>query len=125
MLLSRDGFFVSIDPKDWKKGAEAVAAVDAAVPDELVVRMEPSLSERTDAVEDAASEKLSRRWVVSEELELLPDRLEESETIVTLCEAMKGISGRAARGDRPPRDLLRADQAARPGSSSPTTRSRR
>ena len=59
-LLSKDGFFVVVDPSLWRKGSEAVAAVDAALPAELVVRMEPSLSERTDTVEEAAAEKLSR-----------------------------------------------------------------
>ena len=90
-LLSKDGFFVVVDPSLWRKGSEAVAAVDAALPAELVVRMDPSLSERTDTVEEAAAEKLSRRWVVSDELELLPDRLEEGESVVTLCEGVKGL----------------------------------
>ena len=90
-LLSRDGYFVVVDPSAWRKGAEAAAAVAAGVPEELVVRMEPALSERTDAVEDVAAEKLDRRWVVSEELQLLPDRLEQGERVVTLCEAMKGL----------------------------------
>ncbi len=90
-LLSRDGFFVVMEPGAWNKGAEAVAAVAAAVPTELVVRMEPALSERADAVEGVAAEKLDRRWVVSEELEQLPDRLEEGEKVVTLCEAMRGL----------------------------------
>jgi len=34
---------------------------------------------------------LTRRWVVDEELRLLPERLEYDEQVVTLCEAMKGL----------------------------------
>lgn len=49
-LLSEDGFFVVVDPSSWRKGSEAVAAVEAAVPAELVVRMDPSPeAPRTDA----------------------------------------------------------------------------
>jgi len=53
-LLSTSGFFVGVDPRAWKDGNEAVAAIDAAVPEELVVLMEPALSERTDALEQIA-----------------------------------------------------------------------
>lgn len=90
-LLSESGFFVGVDPQAWKDGDEAVAAIDAAVPEELVVRMEPVLAERTDAIEQLATEKLNRRWVVAEELQLLPERLGHDEEVVTLCEAMKGL----------------------------------
>jgi zinc protease len=90
-ILGADGFFVVIDPSLWKDGAEAVAAVDAAIPQELAVRMEPALTEQTESVEDTAAEKLTRRWAVSEELGELPGRLEPGEQIVTLAEAAKGM----------------------------------
>ena len=100
-LASDDGFFVMVDPTLWKRGNEIVAAIDARVPDELVVRMEPALTERAEAVEQTADEKLKRRWAVSEELQLLPERLEPGEEIVTLAEAGKGMrAGLLAVTDR-------------------------
>ncbi len=91
LLLSDDGFFASVRPEQWKHGRQAVATIDAALPDELVAVMEAQLTEQVDAVEDAASDKLKRRWTVSEELEQLPARLEPGERIITMCEAGKGL----------------------------------
>lgn len=50
-LLSEDGFFVVVDPSAWRKGSEAVAALDAAVPADLVVQMGPPLSDGLDNVD--------------------------------------------------------------------------
>ena len=91
VLLSDDGFFATVRPDDWKQGREAVAAIDAAVPPALVAVMDPELSEQVDSVEDAANEKLKRRWTVSDELALLPGRLEPGERVVTMCEAARGM----------------------------------
>ena len=100
-LLGEDGYFAHVDPRAWRRGMDAAAAIDAAVPEELVIRMEPALTAHSDAVERVAAEKLKRRWVVSEELELLPGRLEHGETILTLCEASKGMrAGLLAVTDR-------------------------
>lgn len=91
LLLSDDGFFAAVRPDEWKHWREAVAAIDAAVPEELVAVMEPELSEQVDAVEATAKEKLKRRWTVSDELAQLPGRLAPGETVVTMCEAARGM----------------------------------
>jgi Bacterial PH domain len=44
-----------------------------------------------DHVAEVAGRKLRRRWVVSDELELLPDALESGETVLTLAEANRGL----------------------------------
>ncbi len=90
-LLTRDGFFVGVDPAVWRKGREAIRAIDAAVLPDLTVRMEPELTEKVDAVEEVAHESLKRRWLVDEELELLPERLEEGETPLAFLSATKGM----------------------------------
>jgi hypothetical protein len=89
-LISDDGFFLSVDPTRWKDGTGIVAALDAGVEPALSIPLEPGV-ERAESVERLADEKLNRRWVVSEELEQLPDRLEEGEEAITLCEATKGM----------------------------------
>lgn len=100
-LVSEDGFFVVVEPGLWKQGTRAVAEIDAATPDHLVVRMEPALMDRVEALEEVAAEKLKRRWPVTDELELLPARLEPDEEIVTLAEAAKGVrSGLLVLTDR-------------------------
>jgi zinc protease len=89
-LISDDGFFARLSPSDWKDGKEAVAAVDAAIPADLVVEMEPELAEQMSSV-DAAAATLNRRWTISEELEQLPERLEPDEQIVLMSEAARGM----------------------------------
>lgn len=90
-LWGVDGTHIYIDPEHWRKGREAIAAVDAAVPVELVVRIEPDVILRQEHVERVASEKLKRRWVVEDELKALPDELGEGEQVLTLAEANRGL----------------------------------
>lgn len=90
-LLTRDGFFVGVDPRFWRGGREAVRAIDDALPAELTVRMEPALTEKVDAVEEVARRSLRRRWLVEEELEQLPERLGEGETPLAFLSATKGM----------------------------------
>jgi zinc protease len=90
-LLSEDGFYLIVEPALWKGGAEIVAELDARVSPEVVVPVNPALIEQAESVERRAAEDLKRRWVVSDELEQLPSRLEPGEEIVTLCEAAKGM----------------------------------
>ena len=40
-LITDDGFFAPIAPSDWKDGKDAVVAIDAAIPADRVVEMEP------------------------------------------------------------------------------------
>ena len=89
-LISEDGFFAPVAPSDWKDGKEAVAAIDAAIPTDRVIEMEPALAEEVSPV-DAAAATLKRRWTVSEELEELPERLEPDESIVLMAEAGRGM----------------------------------
>ena len=100
-LLTRDGFYVTVDPSLWRDGREAVRAIDAALPDAVTVRMEPEETEKVDTVEEVADASLKRRWLVSEELELLPERLEEGELPIRFLSATKGMrAGLLAATDR-------------------------
>ena len=100
-LLSRDGFFLGVDPALWRHGRDVIRAIDEAIPAELVVRIEPEVTEKVDAVEEVARESLRRRWLVSDELELLPERLEEGETPLAFLSATKGLrSGLLVATDR-------------------------
>ena len=89
-LITDDGFFAPVAPSDWKDGKDAVVAIDAAIPADRVVEMEPELAEEVSSV-DAAAATLKRRWTVSEELEALPDRLEPDESVVLMSEAGRGM----------------------------------
>ena len=100
-LLGRDTTRLVVDPEDWRKGKGVVAAIDAAVPDELVVRAEPEQMAVDDHVEEVAARALKRRWVVDEELALLPEALEEDEEVLILAEANRGLrAGLLAATDR-------------------------
>lgn len=100
-LVSDDGFFVHVDPTIWSKGAEAVAAIDARVDDGRVVARDPEHDARAGAVEAVARRCLKRRWVVSDELELLPERLAGDEELLAVAEATLGWkSGLLALTDR-------------------------
>ena len=90
-LWSRDGFYVHIDPTDWWGGKDAVRFVDARVPEDCVVVIEPDLTTRSDTVESVVEAKLKRRWLVSEELERLPGELASGEGLLTLAEANRGL----------------------------------
>ena len=79
MLLTGDGFFLQIEPGEWHNGREIIRAIDAAVPDERTVRVDAPATRRFDAIEEHAGALGHWRWAVSDELELLPERLEEDE----------------------------------------------
>jgi Bacterial PH domain len=90
-LLGYDTTRLVVDPEDWRRGKEAVTAIDAAVPEELVVKAEPELMAVDDHVEAVAERTLKRRWVVDEELTLLPDALDAGEEALVLAEANRGF----------------------------------
>jgi len=90
-LLTSDGFFVGVDPSVWRNGRAAIRAIDAALPPGLTVRMEPALTERVDAVQELADESFKRRLLVDEEVELLPERLEEGELPLAFLSTTKGL----------------------------------
>ena len=87
---ARDGFRVHVDPGDWVGGKGVVRLLDERVPAELVVDAEPEEMARADEVEQLATDKLKRRWVVSEELARLPTELQPGESVLTLAEANRG-----------------------------------
>jgi len=90
-LLTSDGFFVDVEPSVWRKGREAVRAIDAALPPGLIVRMEPELTTRVDAVQELADASFKRRLLVDDELELLLERLEEGETPIAFLSTTRGV----------------------------------
>ena len=90
-LFGRDGFKIHVDPTAWRKGNEIVASIDAELSPDLIVRMERELSDRISAVDSLVKEKLKRRWVVSEELDSLPELLEDDERLLTFAEANRGL----------------------------------
>ena len=100
-LLGHDTTRLVVDPDDWRKGKDVVAAIDASTPDELVVRAEPEQMAVDDHVEEVARRTLKRRWVVDEELTLLPDSLDVGEEVLILAEANRGLrSGLLAATDK-------------------------
>jgi len=90
-LFGRDGTRFTVDPKDWRRGRRALVAIDARVAPELIVAMEPERTRATERVEAVASEKLKRRWVIEDELKLLPEALDADEELLTLAEANRGF----------------------------------
>ena len=100
-LLTDDGFFVPIEPDEWRDGRGIVRAVDAAIPEERTVRIDPEATQSLDAVEEVAHTWLRRRWLVSDELAGLPERLEDDERPLAFLSATKGVrAGLLAATDR-------------------------
>ena len=87
LVVAVDGSWVEIDPESLRDGEAAAEAVRRLSPAPLV----PSDDERPGWVKRVASEKLSRRWIVQEELARLPDVLEPDERPVTMAEASRGM----------------------------------
>lgn len=100
-LWGVDGTHLYVDPDTWRGARDAIDAIDEAVSEELVVRYEPELVLRNEALERVTREKLKRRWVVDDELEALARELGEGETLLTLAEACRGLrAGLLAVTDR-------------------------
>jgi zinc protease len=89
-LLTNDGFYVTVDAEDWSGGRAIVAELDAALPEEIVVSEAPMPDERSEAVRELADATFKRTWLVSEELEVLPQLLEGGETMVALAAGSRG-----------------------------------
>src|SRR5262245_54789629 len=89
-VVGSDSFFVHVDPEAWKGGEEIVQLLDERIPADLVVVMEPELTARVERVDKVVSEKLKRRWLVSEELKRLPHALRDEEKLLTLGAASYG-----------------------------------
>ncbi len=86
-VLGEDRLWMTFDPSRFKHAEEIGRAIEALAPGGL----QRHENERVTAVEKLISEKLKRRWIVSTELSLLPDVLEDGESPLTLAEASRGI----------------------------------
>ena len=89
-LLTDDGFFLPIAADAWTDGADLITRIDAAIPGELVVPDWPAPDERAVAVHDLARSTFRRTWLVSDELRVLPELLEEGEVPLVLAKASRG-----------------------------------
>ena len=90
-LWSDDGFYVEVSPADWRDGRTIVRLIDAHVPSDLVVPMEPELAARIAAVDEAVRDGVKRGWLNAEELDALPRVLEEGEQVASVAEANRGL----------------------------------
>jgi zinc protease len=88
-LWSADGFYIEIDPKTWRRGTELVALIDSRVPSATVVSMDAELESHLNAAARAIDEKLERRWLNREELDLLPGVLDREEELLALANASR------------------------------------
>jgi hypothetical protein len=100
-LVSHDGFFVSVDPADWRDGNRLIAAIDASIDPAIVVAETPALDRMRRRVEELADEYLQHRRWIKDELEALPALLEEGEEPRMLLKGWMGWSfGVVALTDR-------------------------
>lgn len=100
-LLTDDGFYVPVDASDWKGGADVLAEIDAAVPADLVVSEDPRAAAAQAKVDALAAATFRRTWHVSDELERLPELLDEDEALLSLGAASRGLRwGLVALTDR-------------------------
>jgi hypothetical protein len=90
LLWNEDGMRLFVDPELWRRGAEAVGAIDERVPDHVVVPMERELEERVDATDAVVDAKLKRGWLNADELKALPHHLRQSEEVVSAADAIVG-----------------------------------
>jgi predicted Zn-dependent peptidase len=88
-LLSHDGFFINLDADDWVDGAAALQEIDTRIADDRIVDMDPEVGRR-DQVARLSDATFRRTWLVSEELERLPDLLEDDEELLLLAQATRG-----------------------------------
>ena len=88
-LWSADGFYIEIDPEDWRGGTELVSLIDSRVPETVVVSMEAERESQLAATARAIDDQLKRRWMNRQELDLLPSLLEREEELVVLANASR------------------------------------
>ena len=91
-LVSTDGFFLYVDPAEWRNGAEVVRLIDQHVPPEVCVALDAEQEERNDAVERAAAEGgVKRGWMTKDELDALPGFLRPDEDVMLVTRADRGM----------------------------------
>jgi predicted Zn-dependent peptidase len=89
-LWSADGFYVEIDPRAWRRGTELVSLIDNRVPPAVIVPMDADRESQLTSTVRAIDEKLERRWLNRDELDLLPSLLEHDEELVAVANASRG-----------------------------------
>jgi predicted Zn-dependent peptidase len=89
-LLTDDGFFVPVRASEWQDGEAVLAAIDAAIPVELVVSESAMLDANVDDVTRLAAATFKRTWHVSDELEALPGLLGDGEEVLALGAGNRG-----------------------------------
>jgi hypothetical protein len=89
-LWSADGFYVEIDPRAWRHGTELVSLIDNRVPPAVIVPMDAERESQFTTTVRAIDEKLERRWLNRDELDLLPSLLEHDEELVAVANASRG-----------------------------------
>jgi hypothetical protein len=101
-LIGRDGAIVPLDPAYFKGAGQIVADLERRLPPQIVVPPRDSMSRLGAGVEQVARRKLGQpRWVGQREFDLLRERLDPEEDVLTLCEAVVGLkAGLLALTDR-------------------------
>ncbi len=89
-LVTDDGFFVPVSESDWHDGEAVLAAIDAAIPAELVVSENAERDANVDEVQRLTAETFKRTWHVSDELAALPLLLAEGEEVLALGAGSRG-----------------------------------
>jgi zinc protease len=90
-LWGRDGFYINVEPDDWRRGRELVRFIDARATDAVPrVSMDRDLLERTEIVERSVEGRVERGFWTRRELDSLPHHLERGEEIVRVTRATKG-----------------------------------
>lgn len=86
-VLGEDLLWMTFKPSSFKQSDEIGRVIEALAPGGL----QQLKNDRIAIVDKLVDEKLRRRWVVSTELSLLPNVLEDGELPLTLAEASRGI----------------------------------
>jgi hypothetical protein len=88
-LWSEDGFYVEVSPEFWRDGDDVARLIDESVPASRIVPIERELEERAASVEAAAREKVKRGWLTKDELDQLPNVLDEGERVAVVAKASR------------------------------------
>ncbi|MDP8944015.1 MAG: PH domain-containing protein, partial [Actinomycetota bacterium] len=97
-VVGRDATYLEVDPRHWRDGDALLEAIEGLLPGDLFV---PGEDQAAGEVQRLAAEQLTRRWLVDEELEVLPEQLQPGERLRSLGRASRGMKhGLLALTDR-------------------------
>jgi hypothetical protein len=88
-LWSVDGFYLEIDPRQWRRGQELVDLVDHLVPADVVVPMDAEREDQITETTRAIDASLKRGWMNREELDALPTFLHTGEALIVVANASR------------------------------------